>query len=168
MIALMMGHVASLLRAAPAPPSPALPRAAAAAHIWDTQEGKGDAAEGSVGADAAEAAAARTAGASADPAAAAAQAAICTSLLLGVPGVLFDRVFPLFVQHGQSGALLDALEPHILAGRLPALAPEVMQVRGSAEPLSLWWCLPCARCTLCNGCAPLSERKEPAGYAVAG
>ena len=45
------------------------------------------------------------------------------------PEVLWEEVAPRFRGAGRLGALLERLLPRVLAGRLPALAPEIMQAR---------------------------------------
>ena len=62
----------------------------------------------------------------------AAEAAIDVCLGLNRPAGLWADVVPRFQRGGWQGALLERLLPRIVAGQLPALAPEVMQVRAPA------------------------------------
>ncbi|KAK9840784.1 hypothetical protein WJX81_004448 [Elliptochloris bilobata] len=57
----------------------------------------------------------------------AAEVALDACLALGRPGVLWEEVAPRFRRAGRLGALLERLLPRVLAGRLAALAPEIMQ-----------------------------------------
>lgn len=81
----------------------------------------------SAGGEPAEDAAADAAAADA-AATAAAEVALDACLALGRPGVLWEDVAPLFRAAGRLPALLEPLLPRVLAGRLAALAPEIMQV----------------------------------------
>lgn len=124
---LMTGYVKSVLQEGytPAPTPPALPPASGTAPsdpednqgLAQFQPSAGLRPEAVSGGDTAAARSAATA----------AQAAVCTSLLLQCAPVLFDRIFNLFAQYGQLPAFLETLEGHVTAGRLPYLAPEVMQ-----------------------------------------
>lgn len=76
---------------------------------------------------------------------AAAEVALDVCLEIRRPDVLWEHVAPRFRGAGRLGALLERLLPRVLAGRLAALAPEIMQA--CCRPLwrSTLMCIRCWR-----------------------
>lgn len=128
MLNLAAGHVQATLAECAHPMAAA---AAAAAAVAD-DDGEDAAAVGDDGGGAELPSTVRLAAAEPEAPAAvrdAARVAICACLLLRSPETLFDRIFALFRRYRQTAALLDALEPYILADALPSLAPEARAPR---------------------------------------